>query len=87
MTSAVARLTAVVAGLAVVWGGILPRLGRHAAVARHVAAMEQGGVNPAAMYYTELDRLPHRPSWIEERIVLWPWRDGHDGGRGRVLAR
>ena len=41
-------------------------------VARHVERMEDRGVNPAAMYYTELERLPLRPGWIERRIVLWP---------------
>jgi hypothetical protein len=41
-------------------------------VARHVEAMEEKGVNPAAMYYTELERLPVRPDWIERRLAIWP---------------
>ena len=51
------RLLMVVIGFAAVWCGMLPMLRR---------------VNPAAMYYTELDRLPVRPAWLEQRIVLWP---------------
>jgi hypothetical protein len=34
--------------------------------------MEEGDVNPAAMVYTELERLPLRPSWVEDQLVLWP---------------
>jgi aspartate-semialdehyde dehydrogenase len=30
-------------------------------------------VNPAAMVYTELDRLPVRPKWVEDRVILWPY--------------
>jgi hypothetical protein len=41
-------------------------------VAQHVDFMEQLEVNPAAMYYTELDRLPLRPAWIGHRLTLWP---------------
>ena len=54
------------------WLGVLPRLVRLEPVARHVRLMEDRGVNPAAMYYTELDRLPARPAWLERRLVLWP---------------
>jgi hypothetical protein len=34
--------------------------------------MEDGEVNPAAMVYTELERLPLRPDWVERQLVLWP---------------
>jgi hypothetical protein len=46
---------------------------RAAVVQRHVAAMELREVNPAAMVYTELDRLPLRPRWVEDRVILWPY--------------
>ncbi len=62
---------AAIAGTAI-WCGLLPRLLRTAAVAGHVARMEERNVNPAAMYYTELDRLPLRREWMERRLVLWP---------------
>jgi hypothetical protein len=66
------RLTLVVACIALVWGAVLPWIGRTGLVEGHVARMEERGVNPAAMYYTELERLPVRPDWIETRVVLWP---------------
>jgi hypothetical protein len=70
--SATVRGAFVVAGIGLVWCGLLPAVQRVALVERHVAAMEGRDVNPAAMVYTELDRLPLRPAWIEGRIVLWP---------------
>ena len=66
------RAAGVVCGLAVVWGMVLPWIGRCATIERHVAAMEAREVNPAAMVYTELDRLPVRPRWVEDRLILWP---------------
>lgn len=67
-----ARLAVAIVGLAIVWLVVLPWMLGCGPVARHVARMEDRGVNPAAMYYTELERLPLRPNWIERRIVLWP---------------
>ncbi len=66
------RSVVVVAAVAVIWGGALPALLRCGPVARHVATMEERGVNPAAMYYTELDRLPLRPDWLGPRLAIWP---------------
>jgi len=70
--SAPFRLALLTAAIGVVWGVVLPWLGRWPPIGRHVATMESRKVNPAAMYYTELDRLPLRPTWVEDRIVLWP---------------
>jgi type III secretion system FlhB-like substrate exporter len=33
--------------------------------------MEDGRVNPSAMVYTELERLPLRPDWAQRELVLW----------------
>jgi hypothetical protein len=66
------RLAIAVAAIVVVWGVALPWLGRCPMIERHVMAMESREVNPAAMVYTELDRLPVRPRWIEDRLILWP---------------
>lgn len=66
------RLAIATLAVVAIWGGLLPALLRSGPVARHVAAMEERGVDPAAMYYTELDRLPVRPAWIERRLTLWP---------------
>jgi hypothetical protein len=66
------RLVLVTAAISLVWGVVLPWLGRFPVIVRHVAAMEAREVNPAAMVYTELERLPLRPGWIDDRLVLWP---------------
>jgi hypothetical protein len=55
-----------------VWCGVLPRLLEWPPVAHHVALMEERHVDPAAMYYTELERLPLRPAWVEQALILWP---------------
>lgn len=34
--------------------------------------MEERQVDPAAMYSTELERLPLRPTWVDAVLVLWP---------------
>ena len=69
--AAVRLVTGAVIAIAV-WCGVLPRLLSVAPVARHVRLMEERGVDPAAMYYTELERLPLRPPWVEDRVILWP---------------
>ncbi|MDA0254434.1 MAG: hypothetical protein O3C39_13150 [Planctomycetota bacterium] len=68
----VLRLAAGLAIVAIVWGGLLPRLLDWGPVARHIELMEARGVDPSAIYYTELERLPLRPAWVEDRLVLWP---------------
>ena len=66
------RLALATAILAAVWLVVLPLIGRHPAVERHVRLMESREVNPSAMVYTELERLPLRSAWIERHLVLWP---------------
>jgi hypothetical protein len=66
------RLAMVMAGVGFIWVVALPWLGRCGVIRRHVAAMELRDINPAAMYYTELHRLPVRPEWVEDRLILWP---------------
>jgi hypothetical protein len=70
--SRVGRLLIGAMVVAVVWCGLLPRLLEVAAVKRHVALMEERRVDPSAMYYTELDRVPLRPAWVDDVLVLWP---------------
>jgi len=69
---AVLRLTLGGGLVALVWCGLLPRLLEWPPVARHVALMEERRVDPSAMYYTELERLPLRPAWVDDVLVLWP---------------
>jgi hypothetical protein len=66
------RLALGAACIAAVWCGVLPRLLAWPPVARHVALMEERRVDPAAMYYTELERLPLRPAWVDDVLILWP---------------
>jgi hypothetical protein len=66
------RLAACAGIVAVAWLVVLPWVGRQPPFERHVRVMEEAEVNPAAMVYTELERLPLRPSWVEDQLVLWP---------------
>jgi hypothetical protein len=66
------RLAGCAGIVAVAWLVILPWVGRHPPFDRHLRAMEDGNVNPAAMVYTELERLPLRPDWVEDHLVIWP---------------
>jgi hypothetical protein len=68
----VVRLLVGAAVVAFVWCGLLPRLLDWPPIARHIALMEARGVDPSAMYYTELERLPLRPAWVDDVLVLWP---------------
>jgi hypothetical protein len=70
------RLIACTGIVAVAWLVVLPWFGRQSPIERHIRVMEEGGVNPAAMVYTELERLPLRPGWIEDHLVLWPSEKG-----------
>ncbi len=70
--SAVTRLLCGGAAIAVIWCGLLPRLLEWEPVARHAALMEAREVDPSAIYYTELERLPLPPAWVDEVLVLWP---------------
>jgi hypothetical protein len=66
------RLAAGGLALAVIWCGLLPRLLEVEPVKRHVALMEARQVDPSAVYYTELERLPLPPAWLDDVLVLWP---------------
>lgn len=66
------RLALAAGALAAVWLVVLPWVARRPAVARHIRAMEEGDVHPAAMVYTELEHLPTRAAWVERHLVLWP---------------
>jgi len=66
------RLAAGGLAVAVIWCGLLPRLLEIGPVKRHVALMEARQVDPSAVYYTELERLPLPPAWLDDVLVLWP---------------
>jgi len=58
--------------LLIIWLVILPEVQNLSFIARHIDFMKQRDVNPAAMYYTELEKLPLRTPSIEKALVLWP---------------
>jgi predicted secreted protein len=66
------RLAAGAVIMTIVWCCVLPRVLELAPVREHVALMEERGVDPSAMYYTELERLPLRSAWLDAVIVIWP---------------
>lgn len=76
---AAVRVAAGVAVTIAVWCVLLPQVLALRPVARHVGLMEDRGVDPAAMYYTELERLPLCPAWVEDHVVLWPWQAASAG--------
>jgi hypothetical protein len=58
--------------LLIIWLVILPQVQKLKFIAQHIDFMKQRDVNPAAMYYTELEKLPLRTPSIEQALVLWP---------------
>jgi hypothetical protein len=70
-TRGVIRLGVATAMLATVWLGVLPRVGALAPVREFVRGNEAAGINPSAMYYTEVEAM----GAIGERT------DGHQEGR------
>lgn len=49
------RLAAVLAAMTALWLTVFPMLARTGPVATHIRAMQEGGVNPGAMFYSELE--------------------------------
>lgn len=47
------RLAAIALGALIVWLGILPSLGRQAAIRAAIDRCQAEGINPSALYYTE----------------------------------
>ncbi|TWT34774.1 hypothetical protein [Blastopirellula retiformator] len=51
------RLGIAVGVIAFIWLVVLPRLGETPPVKRHIETMKAAGIDPSAMFYTELE--PH----------------------------
>ena len=51
-------LGAITLVIVVIWGWVLPPLGRLPAVKRHEAFLEKHRINPAAMFWTEVRTDP-----------------------------
>lgn len=65
------KFAAALTVLAVVWLVILPLIGRQPAVSQHIEHQQQRGVNPSALFYSELEFLPdvvHRFERLELHV-------------------
>lgn len=50
-------LAACIAALIVVWGVLLPRLAERPKLAERIEWLDERGIDPSAMYYTELEAM------------------------------
>ncbi len=67
-SSGAVKLPLAVAVLAVIWLGVLPRLTDQPHVAEHIRRQQELGIDPSAMFYSELEILPpiaHRVERLE----------------------
>ncbi|HEX6985426.1 MAG TPA: hypothetical protein VF170_08615 [Planctomycetaceae bacterium] len=55
------------AALAAVWLVVLPRVGELPSVRGRIEANESRGINPGAMYYTELEAMPRLAERVDRR--------------------
>jgi len=58
--------------LGIVWLVILPAIGRQADVAAHISSQKQMGIDPSAMFYTELEIAPAVTDHVERLRVSNP---------------
>lgn len=68
------RLAVALLSLATIWLVILPWISRQPVVARHVAEQERQGIDPSAMFYSELEILPPIAHHVE-RLHETNWSD------------
>jgi hypothetical protein len=66
------RFTAALGLIALVWMVVLPAAARTEIAARHIRTMEEGRINPGAMFYTELETPP--AASIPLNAVPTAWR-------------
>lgn len=52
------RFATALAAVGLVWLVVLPLVARQSSVARHIEAQQQRGIDPSAMFYSELEILP-----------------------------
>jgi len=51
--------------LTLIWLGLLPLISRQPRVAERIRTLEQQGIDPSAIFYTELEAMPQYESSIE----------------------
>jgi hypothetical protein len=64
--------------ICVVWLLILPRVGAHPSVRKQINSLNRRGVDPSAVFYTDLDAMVHVESDITELRetrpqAFWNW--------------
>lgn len=64
----VTALAAAVATVAVVWLIVLPAVGRWPTVRARIDRNEARGINPEAMFYTELNAMPAAEARVRRQI-------------------
>ena len=87
--SGVLALAAAATMIGVIWLVLLPRIGAIPAVRGRIEANEALGINPGAMYYTELEAMPAIRERVDRRReadegAFWKTSQGPDSER-RVL--
>lgn len=80
--SAVSRLVAWSFAVALCWLVVLPWIGSRPSVSNHVEWLEEQGVDPSAMYYTDLEVM--KP--IRERLNVGLGIGGADRSKPQISA-
>lgn len=60
-------LVAATAFLTIVWGVVLPRLAATPAIREMIQRNERHGVDPSAMFYSDLENMEYRDSMLRPR--------------------
>ncbi len=60
------RAVTAVGLLSLIWLVVLPWIGERSVVREHIRMMEQGNIDPSAMYYTELAGLEETEATFRE---------------------
>ena len=61
------RFIAGVMLLLFIWLGLLPRIGALQPVSRMIDHHQESGIDPSAMFYTELEHLEYRDGMLRKR--------------------
>ena len=61
------RFVAGVMLLLFIWLGLLPRIGALQPVSRMIDHHQQSGIDPSAMFYTELEHLEYRDGMLRKK--------------------
>ena len=62
------RLLAATVAILVVWTVVLPWIGARPALRARIEGLESQGVDPAALYYTDLEAMPRLESNVADAV-------------------